>query len=326
MTTIEQTSWIGKRLEGHSIEAQIGEGAFSWVYRSSREDTAEERAIKVAKPAELVGTPGGDWPYQTKALAFITGGTTTVHPDASQLLGIQTTKLKDCTDPALVSIHSAGFADETYYCQMELLEGKTLRELMSQGPVAVPMLLQLVEAVERLCKDTDFQYHGDLKPDNIMVTAEGIKLIDPGHFGPLDCKEGNLARCLITTPAYYPLLSPDDLFALGIILWEVACKKHPLGGSDVPTMVDRKNFGDALVRWVRSKELVGQYFLTPILEAGRPSQRRADLNPALEPLLLKAMRLKLTPDGKLDRDKGFESFSDMASALHDLLTSGVTDF
>jgi serine/threonine protein kinase len=184
-------------------------------------------------------------------------------------------------------------------------------------------MVELAEALQRLSKDPKFKHHGDVKPENIVVTKSGIKLIDPGHFGPLDCAEGNLNRCVVTTPAYYPLLTPDDLFAMGIILWEIACRSHPMDGVAYSGAIDKSNLGQGLVDWVRGRELVGQYYLSPILGVRRPSDLRSDMPGALENVLLKALRLRINPDNKFDKDAGFASLADLASALRNVIAEGV---
>ena len=321
--TYQQESWIGKRLDGFVIESLVGEGAFSWVFKAVREDVRVSKAIKVAKPSELAGQPDPAIALPTEALAFISGGTMTVRPDTCQLLGVQAEKLKNNADPALVSVETVCMDENSCYSRMELIEGQTLRESIGSGPIELSLVADLVKQLDRLSKNPGFQYHGDIKPDNIMVTSAGVKLIDPGHFGPLDCDEGNLEHCMISTPAYYPLLTPDDLFAVGIILWEVVCKRHPLDGSSYSATMDKTNLGEELVKWVRHKELVGQYYLTPILEAGRPSQMQPDLPPIVEEVLLKALRLQIRADNKIDRGAGFESFAALAHALDRLSAAGI---
>src|SRR4030095_12614643 len=212
--TTQQVSWIGKSLDGFLIEDLIGEGSFSWVFKAIDKENGGAKAIKIAKPPDLVGVLNKKDIVPTQALAFITGGTMTVNPDPCQLLGVQSAKLRASSDSSLVHVEGMVVRDDSCYYPMEFLEGQTLRELMISGTVNVSIMLELSQALQRLSTDPKFRYHGDVKPENILITQAGIKLIDPGHFGPLDCAEGNLDVCIVTTPAYYPLLTPDDLFAV----------------------------------------------------------------------------------------------------------------
>ena len=325
MTTQTQ-SLVGTSLDGYVLESLIGEGSFSWAYSAARPGENRRQAIKMAKPAELIKDIGAKRFGQTEALMFITGGVSGVIPDPVQLLALQSLKIQQSKDPALPSVDSIVTTADVCYCRMELLEGRTLRDVMKSGPVSTALLLELVQIVERLSTNSNFKFHGDLKPENIMVTPSGVRIVDPGYFGPLDCQEGNLEHCVVTTPAYYPLLAPDDLYALGFILWEVICRRHPLeAGAGFSEAADKSGVGDELFRFVRQRELVGQYFLTPILETGRPAEIRRGLPPGVEGLLLKALRLKITPENKIEKEMGFENFTALANGLRALMASGVTE-
>ncbi|HEY9868019.1 MAG TPA: hypothetical protein V6D08_02325 [Candidatus Obscuribacterales bacterium] len=322
----EETEWIGMLLDGYCLDELLCDGPYSWVLRGIRTDDGSVLAFKIAKPLELSGrvkTPKG---AQTTGIVFTTGSITGVHPDPQQLLAAQAHKLQALADPAFVSVESFDLRNSECYLKMGYLHGQTLKELAQRQPVPISVFVKLLEALDRLSQNPKFDYHGDIKPENIMVDSEGgIKLLDPGHFGPLDCQEGNYGYCIVTTPAYYPLLTPDDMFAVGIMLWEIACKRHPLDGSSSLDEIPLNGLAEDLIQWVRAAQVVGQHFLMPLLQAGRPSHIRPDLSPAAEQTLLKAMRLRLTPDNKIGRDPGFASFSEFADALRGVIALGLKE-
>lgn len=318
----QQVEWIGRYIDDFLIEELIGEGLFSWVYRGISEERQLVRAFKIAKPAEMAGSlTRTDIPL-TQALAVITGGVTSVKPDPAELLAFQTRKLMISADPALVAIESFDEGAECY-ARMHYLQGPTLRQAIAAGRVELSLLVDLARALDRLTKNQEFRWHGDIKPDNIMLTSSGAKLIDPGYFGPIAATNGHLEGCIVTTPMYYPFLKPDDLFAFGSILWEIACRRHPLVGATSSHIIDKTRLSPDLVDWVRSREMVGQYYLTPILEAGLPTEHRPELSPVTEAFLLKAIRLRVSPDGRIDRDPGFADFKDLADSLQYLIDEGV---
>ncbi len=323
--TTAQATWTGKVIGDFILEDLIGEGGFSWVYKASHRDGRWLKAFKIAKPSELTSSMSPAATYPTQALAFITGGVTDVRPDAAQLLAFQSEKLKLGAGPGVVQVDETVF-DESICCsKMELIEGQTLRDLIRAGPVPITIFLQIARTLERLSKVAGFEYHGDLKPENIMVANSQVKVLDPGHFGPLDCQEGNLELCVVTTPSYYPYLTANDLLALGIMLWESACDQHPLDGDTDSGSMDLEAVGDELVRTVQHKELVGQYFLTPILAAKRPMEIKPDLSLETEKLLLKALQLQILGDGRLEKDRGFQNFSELIDDLQRLEQTGVKD-
>jgi serine/threonine protein kinase len=316
------TQLAGTILQEFILEDLIGEGGYSWIYKGINKDLINRRAFKIAKPADLVGqrpTTG----YGSRALIYVTGGTVDVSVDTSQLLSLQSNRMMDAADTSLVSIEEFGIERGLSFCRMEILEGQTLRNMIDAGPVPVSLFLNLAQSMQRLAANKKFLYHGDLKPENIMVTAGGIKILDAGYFGPIDTKNGEVDKCMVTTPEYYPHLTPDDLYALGIMIWEAACRVHPLSAGGDSTYSDMSKIGPDLKSWVRHREMVGQYFLSPILECGRPADVRPGLPEDVEQLCLRGLHLRVDNEGKLDRGPGFASFDELISALRDLMDKNI---
>ncbi|MBI3271102.1 MAG: protein kinase [Planctomycetes bacterium] len=83
--------------------------------------------------------------------------------------------------------------------------------------------------------------------------------------------------------------------------------------------------GEALVEAVRSRERNGDFFLSPLLSLRRPAALRPGMHPAVESLLLRGLRLRLRPDGRLDVGPGFESFGAARFALERLAREGIDD-
>src|SRR5262249_53408495 len=85
--------------------------------------------------------------------------------------------------PNIVTIFDVGFSDSVAYIAMERVEGKTLRELLADGPLSAKKLLQLApQLAEGLARAHDASIvHRDLKPENVMVTRDGlVKILDFG--------------------------------------------------------------------------------------------------------------------------------------------------
>lgn len=310
-------NWVGLTVESFTIEEQLGEGSFAWVYRGANpHDKNDRRAFKVAKPVELVGDRGTTGAIHTRALRHRTNGVENIHPDGSELLRLQWQKLQRSSDPALVAYEGLFSRGPFSYCRMEYVEGRRLRDLIDSGTSedadrAVEVLLEIAVAMDRLTVE-GFNWHGDLTPDNIMVTDSAIKLLDPGYFGPLNCEEGLIPDAIVTTPMYYPLLQPDDVMALGLILWEIVLQEPLL---DPPAGTVASKASAELRRWIERQEMLGKFFTSPLLNAKLPSEIHPDVDEATERLLLKAVRLQLNSQGRLDRDSGFKSFKEFIDAL-----------
>jgi Tol biopolymer transport system component/predicted Ser/Thr protein kinase len=85
--------------------------------------------------------------------------------------------------PNIVTIYEVGRAEGASFIAMELVEGRTLRELVAAGPVPIKKLLALAaQMADGLAKAHDAGIvHRDLKPENIMVTRDGfVKILDFG--------------------------------------------------------------------------------------------------------------------------------------------------
>lgn len=162
--------------------------------------------------------------------------------------------------PNIVTVYAAGEEDGRPYLAMELLEGRTLREVINEGPVpwakALQWMADILDALNRLHQAGIV--HRDLKPENIMFTTDGvIKLMDFGIASLISSATITREHTTVGTVLY---MSPErisgdkgdarsDIFALGVILYEMLARKHPFRGAhpmaimysitnDVPTPID----------------------------------------------------------------------------------------
>ena len=148
--------------------------------------------------------------------------------------------------PNIVTIYEIGQAAGVPYLAMEFIAGKTLREILSEGPVPVRRLVDLAaQLMDGLARAHGVRIvHRDLKPENLMVSADGfLKILD---FGIAKLSDSGLASSetpfltatgiVIGTPSY---MSPEqaagrtvdfrsDQFSAGLILYELATGKEGL--------------------------------------------------------------------------------------------------
>ncbi len=151
--------------------------------------------------------------------------------------------------PSIVTIYDVGETDGVSWIAMELVEGKTLRELLASGALAVKRLLQLATPVaEGLAKAHEAGIvHRDLKPENVMVTRDGlVKILDfglakltstgsgSGEGSHLPTMTGTSPGVVVGTVGY---MSPEqakgealdfrsDQFSFGSVLYEMATGKR----------------------------------------------------------------------------------------------------
>src|ERR1035437_10192830 len=139
------------------------------------------------------------------------------------------------------------------YMVMEWCEGRLLRQILEQGPLphdrAIRIAIAVLDGLDYI--HANGVVHRDLKPENIMVDAEdNIKLIDFGIAGDSAARRLTYANftAALGTPNY---ISPEqvkgkrgdgrsDIFALGVILFEMLTGKLPFSGpSPLAAMNDR---------------------------------------------------------------------------------------
>lgn len=308
----------------YRLESLLGEGSFSRVFRATRPDEGVARAIKLAKPRDELGpaaTPTGV--LATGVFAWVTGALLDVDPDASEILRVQFDTLKAIDSPDLVRVRELGADDGHAWYALDLVEGRTLRKAMDEGALgpagdraaSARIAVELVACLRRLEDDPSFRYHGDLKPENILVAGERVVLIDPGYFGPLADAGGRIADCIVTTPAYYPWLDPhEDVFALGLVLWELLFGFHPLSRSRRRgAELEPRRVGPNLAGLAATIHY-GRSYVTPWPDLALPHELDPAMPRRLQETLLKAIRLGFE-GGVLELAPGFRTFAELGDAL-----------
>jgi serine/threonine protein kinase/Tol biopolymer transport system component len=152
--------------------------------------------------------------------------------------------------PNIVSVFDAGFEKGWFYIAMELVEGKTLRQVISSGaprPDRNSILEWMSQAAAALSAAHEANIvHRDIKPENIILRSDGfVKVVDFGLAKLRDSRGPARASDLNTRPGDLPgtilYLSPEqilgqeasprsDLFALGIVAYELATGIRPFDG------------------------------------------------------------------------------------------------
>jgi Tol biopolymer transport system component len=155
--------------------------------------------------------------------------------------------------PNIVTLHSVEESDGVHFITMELVEGQNLAQLLPRGGFPLNRLLEiaipLADAVSRAHRAGIT--HRDLKPDNVMIDAEGrLRVLDFGLAKlqePTESAEpANLPTAtamtgegkIVGTVAYMspeqaegkPIDHRSDIFSLGTILYEMATGKRPFQG------------------------------------------------------------------------------------------------
>ena len=222
---------LGKQLGHYVVLNQLGSGGMGDVYVAH--DTRLDRRVALKLPRREVSTSADRFAlFQREAKA------------AAAL-----------NHPNIVHLYSVEEADGLIFITMELVHGRSLHELLARGtPLALERTLALaVQIAEGLaCAHAAGVVHRDLKPGNVMITEDDrVKILDFGvakflRPDPVWNSEalttaGDLSgtRTTVGTIGY---MSPEqalgkmldarsDLFALGVILFEMATGRAPYEGT-----------------------------------------------------------------------------------------------
>jgi len=181
------------------------------------------------------------------------------------------------------------------YIVMEFVEGATLAEFIEKHrwlvvPSALKIIMQVVDALEYM--HSMGVIHQDLKPDNIvMLPSGGIKILDFGlsYYSHATSSAWKNMLSIGGTPSYTSpqrlggdISSGTDVFAAGVILYEMLTGSLPYKGEDILSF-SRGNL--------------------PGLKAAKPSRRNSSIHPKLENIIMRA----ISPEKK-DRFVGATAF------------------
>ncbi len=221
----------GTRLGPYEILTLLGSGGMGEVYRARDTRLGRDVGIKVL-PAALAN--------DAPALARFEREARTVAA---------------LNHPNIVTLHSIEEAAGVRFLTLEYVEGENLARLVLPGGLPLAKLIGIACALADALAAAHEKgiVHRDLKPANVMVTASGrvkvldfgiAKLLAPGGTQPTDPVRTLNAVPVTGTGAVLgtvPYMAPEqlggapvdartDLFALGIVLYELATGRHPFAG------------------------------------------------------------------------------------------------
>jgi len=152
----------------------------------------------------------------------------------------------------IATVYALEEFDGVMYVASEFVPGRTLRALLQDGPVPLALLVDVATQIARVLATAHAQgiVHRDLKPDNVMLTPAGvIKLLDFGLARSEATQPVRLTHTgtVVGTPAY---MAPEqllgeradfrvDLFALGIVIYEMASGGNPFEAATMAATMDR---------------------------------------------------------------------------------------
>jgi tetratricopeptide (TPR) repeat protein/predicted Ser/Thr protein kinase len=223
---------------------RLGEGGMGVVFRAEDEQLGREVAVKVLRTEAVTST---EWLARFEREARL----------ASSL-----------QHPHICTIHELGEHDGQPFIVMELLEGRTIKHLVEEGPLpparVIDLTVQVAEALDAAHRRGII--HRDIKPANLFVThGDRVKVLDFG-LAKLATDASAPAAAAASAPTLTGIVySPDltrtgstvgtasymapeqaqglpvdartDLFSLGTVLYEMVSGRRAFGGDDIPLIV-----------------------------------------------------------------------------------------
>ena len=253
------TLFPGAKLAGrYEILKMLGEGGMGTVYKAKDTELDRLVALKVIRPE-----------YAN-------------HPETIRRFKQELILARQITHRNVIRIFDLGIADSFKFITMDYVEGRDLSKILSErGKFSIH---EGCEIVRQICSGLEAAHsegvvHRDLKPQNVMLDEQGrVYLMDFGLARSMELVGMTRTGALIGTPTY---MSPEqargekadvrtDIFALGVIFYEVLTGKRPY--KDEPMMA-------TLIR--RTKELA-----TP------PCQVEPSVPQAISDIVMKCLQIK----------------------------------
>ena len=234
LAPVDHSDFAGEVINGrYSLGRLIGEGARKKVYEAWDSLLERDVAIAIVKIETLDSVSRQRINLEAKAMGRLGS-----HPHVVTVFDFGEYAPEDSTEP-----HP--------YMVTELMRRGDVAGLIDNAPDEGLPLEDVVRVITQVCRGLDFTHangivHRDVKPGNIWLTKDGTAKI--GDFGL--AKSRNRARVtqsgnIVGTVTYMPpeqitggeVTARSDLYALGVVLYEMVCGRPPFMGYDTPSVV-----------------------------------------------------------------------------------------
>jgi serine/threonine protein kinase/tetratricopeptide (TPR) repeat protein len=210
--------FVGRTIAQYDILARVGGGAMGVVYQA--------RDVKLGRLVALKFLPQ-QWS----------------HDESAKQRFVREAQAASATQhPNICTVHDIETADDgQLFIVMAFYEGPTLKQRLENGPMAVEEALEIATQIADGLGKAHAQgvVHRDIKPGNVMLTEDGVRILDFGLATFVDALKLTVENTSFGTPAY---MSPEqvrghaadarsDVWAAGVVLYEMLAGHVPFQGS-----------------------------------------------------------------------------------------------
>ncbi len=245
---------LGNRYE---IKEKIGNGGMAMVYKAKDQVLNRFVAIKILRDEF------------------------TTDEEFIKRFSIEAQSAASITHPNIVSVYDVGNEGNLYFIVMELIKGKTLKEIIIEegGPLpwkwSTNIAIQIASALETAHKNNII--HRDIKPHNIIITEDGIAKVT--DFGIAKAVSNSTITAFGSTIGSVHYFSPEhakggytdsksDLYSLGVVMYEMLTGKVPFD-ADTPVSVALKHMQEEPIAPIELNEKIPSSLNDIILKAMR---------------------------------------------------------
>ena len=223
----------GARLGPYEVQQLIGIGGMGEVYRAR--DTRLGRTVAIKVLARTAAT----------------------RADALQRFDREARVVSSLNHPNICTLHDIGHQNGLTFLVMEYLEGKSLAERLTEGPLLIEEVLRYAREIANALSEAHRHgiVHRDLKPGNVVLTKNGAKLLDFGIAKLYEDREAATSAVTIVpvteigdivgTPNY---MAPEqlegravdartDIFAFGVVVYEMVARRSPFAGDSQAAVI-----------------------------------------------------------------------------------------
>src|SRR5512139_3478604 len=212
--------YAGTQIGRYEIRSKIGEGGMGEVYSALDRELDRNVAIKLL-------------PYEFTADA-----------DRRSRFRQEAKVVSALNHPNIITIYEIGENEHGSYLATELVEGRTLREVLKSESLTLPRILRIIEQAANALNAAHHAHivHRDIKPENIMVRQDSIvKVLDFGLAKskfPIGDESGENKTIPGTVMGSARYMSPEqarglevdertDIWSLGVVLYEMLAGALP---------------------------------------------------------------------------------------------------